>query len=135
MDQYLSTVIIALISGVFSLITLVINKKQDKVINDIDEQNMIIKKERELKKKLTQKEKEREKIVQEIMLLILDTNMSILKTQSTDTLELFTDAFNTSKELKSKYDDICKSIEELQEKYDMVLDMTSQFKRESNKSH
>ena len=57
MDQYLSTVIIAIITGVFSVITLIIQKKQDRVINKIDEQTMFIEKEKALKQKLTKKEK------------------------------------------------------------------------------
>ena len=49
MDQYLSTVIVAVITGIFSIITLIIQKRQDKVINKIDEQTMFIEKERKLK--------------------------------------------------------------------------------------
>ena len=53
MDQYLSTVIIAIITGVFSVITLLIQKKQDKVISKIDEQTLFIEREKALKQKLT----------------------------------------------------------------------------------
>jgi len=50
-DQYLSTVIIAIITGVFSVITLLIQKKQDKVISKIDEQTLFIEREKALKQK------------------------------------------------------------------------------------
>jgi hypothetical protein len=52
MDQYLSTVIIALITGVFSVITLIIQKKQDHIVSKIDEQTSFIEKEKALKQKL-----------------------------------------------------------------------------------
>ena len=82
MDQYLSTVIIAVITGIFSIITLLIQRKQDKVINKIDKQAIFIEREKSLKQKMRQKEKEREMIIHEIMILILDTNLSILKNSS-----------------------------------------------------
>ena len=56
MDQYLSTVIISIITGIFSLITLLIQKKQDKVISKIDNQTVFIEREKMLKQKLLKKQ-------------------------------------------------------------------------------
>ena len=79
MDQYLSTVIIALITGVFSVITLIIQKKQDKVINKIDEKTLFIDREKNIKKKLNAKQEEKEGLMQEMMILILDSNIELIK--------------------------------------------------------
>lgn len=134
MDQYLSTVIIALITGTFSLITLVIQKKQDKVIKRIDDQTLFIEKEKELKQKLTRKEKERESVVHEMMILILDTNLNILKNTQIGDSTLNDDVFRISTELKEKFSKISGEIEDITKEYEIVLDMTSEFQKEIEKN-
>lgn len=134
MDQYLSTVIIALITGLFSVVTLIIQKKQDKVINKIDEQTLFIEKEKSLRQKLTQKEKDRDSIIHEIMILILDTNLYILKnSQITGGTVLDEDVFNASDSLKEKFAQVSVDIEQISKEYEMVLDMTAEFQREVDK--
>ena len=128
MDQYLSTVIIAIITGVFSVITLIIQKKQDRVINKIDEQTMFIEKEKALKQKLTKKEKEREEIIHDIILLILETNMTILKNdQEVNNTVIESRVIEKSSQLKEKYNTITEEIEGITREYNVVMEMTSQF--------
>lgn len=135
MDQYLSTVVIALITGIFSIVTLIIQKKQDKVINKIDEQTLFIEKEKALRQKLTQKEKDRESIIHEIMILILDTNLYILKnSQIADGGNMLDeDVFKISDSLKEKFAQVSDDIEQIAKEYEMVLDMTAEFQREVDK--
>lgn len=134
MDQYLSTVIIALLTGLFSVITMVIQKKQDKVINKIDEQTMFIEKEKALRQKLLQKEKDRESLIQEVMILILDTNLHILKnTQIAGAVVVDEDVYKTSETLKSRFEEVSAAIRDLTTQYEIVLDMTSQFQKEIEK--
>ena len=131
MDQYSSTVIIAIITGVFSIITLVIQKKQDKVISKIDEQTTFIDREKKLKQKLREREKERDSAMQKIMLLILETNMFILQNTNIGDGKLPIDnLFKQSEDLKSKISSLEKEIEEINEEYTLVLDITSEFQRE-----
>ena len=128
MDQYLSTVIIAIITGVFSVITLIIQKKQDRVINKIDEQTMFIEKEKALKQKLTKKEKEREEIIHDIILLILETNMTILKNdQEVNNTVIESRVIEKSSQLKEKYNTLTEEIEGITREYNVVMEMTSQF--------
>lgn len=130
MDQYLSTVIIAVITGVFSVITLMIQKKQDKVITKIDEQTRFIEKEKELKRKLSQKEREKDELINKIMLLILDTNIFILK--NTNISQDIPNVFALSEELKKQYDEISADIQNIKTEYEMVLNITSEFHREDD---
>lgn len=128
MDQYLSTVIIAIITGVFSVITLIIQKKQDRVINKIDEQTMFIEKEKALKQKLVKKEKEREEVIHDIILLILETNMAILKNdQEVNNTVIESRVVEKSSQLKEKYNTITEEIEGITREYNVVMEMTSQF--------
>lgn len=130
MDQYLSTVIIAIITGVFSVITLMIQKKQDKVITKIDEQTRFIEKEKELKRKLSQKEREKDELMNKIMLLILDTNIFILK--NTNVTENISNVYKISKELKKQYDEISAEIQKIKTEYEMILNITSEFHHEDD---
>lgn len=134
MDQYLSTVIIAAMTGVFSIITLIIQKRQDKIINKIDEQTMFIEKEKGLKQKLIQQEKERESIIQEIMILILDTNLHILKnTQIAGATVVDANVYERSEDLKKRFSDTSNAIKEITKEYEMVLDMNNIFTEELKK--
>jgi len=129
MDQYLSTVIIALITGVFSVITLIIQKKQDHIVSKIDEQTSFIEKEKALKQKLAKKEKEEELLIHEIMILILNTNLEILE----HTNGLVTDEIkNKSEELQKGFAELTAEIDVLSREYQMVLDLTSEFQKKIN---
>lgn len=134
MDQYLSTVIIAMITGVFSVITIIIQKKQDKVINKIDEQTLFIEREKNLRQQLAQKEKEREAIIHAIMILILDTNLYILNNSDmSGGAELNGDVFSISEKLKTQYNSINDDIDDISKEYEVVINMTEEFQKELEK--
>jgi hypothetical protein len=134
LDQYLSTVIIAIITGVFSVITILIQKRQDKVIDKIDEQTMFIERERTIKQKIEAKERECDLLINDILIIILDTNLSILKNTEAGSNGVSQDVFKRSEELKKKFAEVLQSIEELRKEYQIVLDMTTQFQNELKKS-
>ena len=131
MDQYLSTVIIALITGIFSIITLIIQKKQDKVISKIDEQTTFIDREKSLKQKLAQKEKDRDSLMQEMMVLILDTNIYILKNTDIKESDIpIKDVYDESNKLKERFKSLNEEIEEINDQYSLVLDLTTELQKE-----
>ena len=137
-DQYLSAVIITIITGIFSIITIIIQRKQDKVIRKIDEQTTFIDREKTLKQKLAKKEKERDALIQQMMVLILDTNICILKnTNIVDESIAVDNIFATSDDLKKKFEAINDEIEEINDEYSLVLDLTTEFQQkiEKNKKH
>lgn len=134
MDQYLSTVVVAVITGIFSVVTLIIQKRQDKVINKIDEQTAFMDKEKDIRKRLSTKEKEREQLMHEVMILVLDTNLHILKnTQITGATLPDEAVFEQSEQLKDRFIKLTETIQELNKEYELVLDMTSQFRQELNR--
>lgn len=133
MDQYIATIIVAIITGIFSVATIIIQKRQDKVITKIDEQTAFMDKEQDIRKRLTAKEKEREQLMYEVMILVLDTNLHILKnTESTEDGTTEDAAFNQSENLKLRFKELSDSIKDLNKEYDLILDMTSQFRAELN---
>lgn len=134
MDQYLSTVIIALITGIFSIITLLIQSKQEKVVNKINEQATFLEKEKILKQGLHNKESEQDKLMDEIMLLILDTNLSILHNTTTEdqSLEVINDKYN---ELKARFNEITEDIQKINKEYEMLLDISKELNIEELINH
>lgn len=129
------TIVVALITGVFGVITLIVQKKQDKMINKIDEQTMFIAKEKDLKQKLAQKEKERNLVTHEMTILILDTNLSILRNIQNSGISIDNVVFEYSEELKKRYETKTEEIESITKEYEIVLDMTSQFQQEIRNQH
>lgn len=135
MDQYLSTVVVAVITGIFSIITLFIQRKQDRVIKKIDEQTVFINQEKAIKAKIDEKEKEREAIVHETVILILDTNLQILaNTQTADgTPSVDSSIMEICNGLKTKFNSVTSDLEKLHREYEVILNMTSEFKDELSK--
>lgn len=124
MDQYLSTVIITLITGIFSIITLIIQKKQDDVINKIDSQTSFIEKEKSLKQKLTKKRAEQEDLIHHILLLILDTNLHILRnTMIAGAIVPDESVFQKSEEMKNQFKELNQEIQDISKEYDMLLEL------------
>lgn len=130
MDQYLSTVIITLITGIFSIVTLVIQKKQDDVINKIDSQTAFIEKEKLLKQKLTKKQAEQEELIRNIMLLILDTNLHILKnTMIAGAIVPDESVFQKSDYIKTHFQELNDEILDINKEYEMLLDLTKDLQQ------
>ena len=114
MDQYLSGIIVTVLTGIFSVITLLINKDTHKITDKIDEQHNIFDREAEVKAKINEKEKEREMCINDIMMLILDTNISILKSEQFEGhIKINSEVFDQSTQLHEKFDLLTKEIDDL----------------------
>lgn len=131
MDQYTSTVIIAIITGIFSVITLIIQKKQDVVINKIDEQTVFIEQEKTLQQTRTAKEKERENIINKIMLLILDTNLYILG-HELDNDKVSVESNEQANKLKEEFNKIDEEIQDIDKQYDMLMDLSDKVNEQED---
>lgn len=136
MDQYLSTIIVAIITGAFSVVTLIIQKRQDKVIDKIDEQTMFIEKEKKLKQDLTQKEKERVEIIYDVMMLILETNLAIVKlADNHEHANIDQTVFDESEKLKESFEKVSSELGELNKEYKMIMNLSTEFQRETERNH
>lgn len=131
MDAGLTSIILGVITGIFGVITAVINKRQKSVEERVAKQTIFVKKEKGLKQKLNQKEKEREETIHDVMILILDTNLSILKNQNPDIVD--ETVFKKSDELKQRFSDLSESIDDIYKEYELVLSMTEEFETDLKK--
>lgn len=133
MDGNIATIIIAIITGIFGVITIVIQKKQDKVITKISEQTVLIEKERKLRQRLDQKKKELEAVTYKMIVLILDTNLSIFRDMPNHSVESEKDVHEASEKLKKEFHEITDEIERLTTEYNMVVEMTEQYQKDLKK--
>lgn len=133
MDDNLSTVIIAIITGLFSTVSILIKNRQEKVITKIDEQNQIIEKEKLVKDHLDQLDKECRDIVQDIIVLILDTNLNLLSKHGdfSDAKDL--ELKSRSEEYKRRLNDVRNSINDLGKEYEMILNVSNLYREELKK--
>ena len=133
MDQYLSAVVISLMTGIFSIITVMIQKRADKVVDKIDEQRHFIEREKRLKKALTDKTEERDSLMSEIMLLILDTNLFILKQTSSSPEE--SDSIESiahhAAEIKDSFFRTGAEIKDIKKEYAMLLELNEDYAAEA----
>lgn len=126
MDQYMSAVIVAVISGIFSTIALLIKRNQDKVISKIDEKSKLLRKEKKLKEQISKKEKELQFLLYEMTLLILDTNMQILdQTCSIDQIKK-ADFITKAEELKNEFKKISDEIDDLISDHELIVGLSSE---------
>lgn len=124
MDPALSTIIVAIITGIFTVVITVVQKRQDAVIKKIDQQTAFIEQEKELKEELLSKEKECEMVVHQIMVLILNTNLSILKnTQIGDNSSIDDSAFDEADDLISRFKTTQAEIDQINARYDMLIEI------------
>jgi H+/gluconate symporter-like permease len=132
MDQGLSAVIIAIITGVFGVITLLIQRKQTKDISKIDQQANIIKKEKKLKNELAKSKENLEATIHQIMILILDTNLDIMKMNHSTEESSINDMIYEAEKLKNQFNLILGEIKEINHKYDTLLELTQDLNSSSD---
>ncbi len=132
MDQGLSAVIIAIITGVFGVITLLIQRKQTKDISKIDQQANIIKKEKKLKNELAKSKENLEATMHQIMILILDTNLDIMKMNHSTDSSSINDMIYEAEKLKDQFNLILGEIKEINHKYDTLLELTQDLNSSSD---
>ena len=119
MDQHLATVIIAIITGVFSVITLIIQRGQSTLINEMEIKSNNMASEKLLTNKLGMLKKKRDFIIEHMMLLLLDTTITIIRTYDRRRSVTNLDALiSRYEDLMNKYDDINFELSELYKEYE-----------------
>lgn len=132
MDQGLSAVIIAVITGVFGIITLLIQRKQTKDVAKIDHQAAALKKEKKLKNDLAKSREALEATIHQIMILILDTNLDIMKHMEVSDNSSIDDTIFEAEQLKAQFNLILRQISDINHQYDTLLEITQELNSSSD---
>ena len=133
MDENLSTVIVAAMTGIFSIITLLIRRKDSGVIEKINQQQSFFEREKKLKQELDTKEKILKKIFQDLDLLLVDTNIELIKLHNEVDCETLNKLHRQHLGIKNKIINITNEIDDITKEYQIVILMTEELRAEYEK--
>lgn len=133
MDENLSTVVVAAMTGIFSIITLLIRRKDNHVIDKINQQQSFFEREKKLKQQLDMKEKVLKKIFQDLDLLLVDTNIELIKLHNEVDSETLAKLQEQHLAIKNKIINITKEIDDITKEYQIVILMTEELRAEYEK--
>lgn len=125
MNEYTSAIVVAVITGVFSVIAIIIQRKQDKVLKDIDEKSKIIEQDRKLRQQINLEEKNLQLVTYEMIKLMIDCTMNVLincaNVQDPTVKDQYIQAAN---ELKAKYKVIREKLDDLYTQNEVIRKLT-----------
>ena len=128
MDPNVATVIVAIFTGIFSIITLLIQKDQRKLLSKIDEQTIFMEKEKAIKQRISELNRQRDIYIQEMTLLKLDAILRILLSTDKVTQSDITDILAKIKEIETMYETVVESIGDANKEYEIIIHMGKEIK-------
>ena len=120
-------------TGIFSIITLLIRRKDSGVIEKINQQQSFFEREKKLKQELDTKEKILKKIFQDLDLLLVDTNIELIKLHNEVDYETLNKLHRQHLEIKNKIINITNEIDDITKEYQIVILMTEELRAEYEK--
>ena len=129
MDQWIATIVVTIITGIFSIVTIVVQKQQDKAIKRIDEQSKIAQKEKELREVLNEKRMQLGILANDMMILVLNTNLLIIDSvdKGEDVSREVKEIRKESQKLVDKYDNVRAELDEIVKTHDVIEDLNDDF--------
>ena len=125
MNEYTSALVVAIITGVFSVIAIIIQRKQDKVLKDIDEKSKIIEQDRRLRQQINLEEKNLQLVTYEMVKLMIDCTMNVLINCANVQDPTVKDQYiQTANELKAKYKVIREKLDDLYTQNEVIRKLT-----------
>lgn len=128
MDPNIATVVVAIFTGIFSIITLLIQKDQRKLLSKIDEQTIFMEKEKAIKQRISELNRQRDIYIQEMTLLKLDAILRILLSDDKVSQSDISDILSKISEIESDYNDIVESISDANKEYEIIIHMGKEIK-------
>lgn len=125
MNEYTSAIVVAIITGVFSVIAIIIQRKQDKVLKDIDEKSKIIEQDRKLRQQINLEEKNLQLVTYEMVKLMIDCTMNVLINCANVQDPTVKDQYiQSANELKAKYKVIREKLDDLYTQNEVIRKLT-----------
>lgn len=135
MDENLTEIIIAIITGTFSILMLIANRKNDKVTDNIEKRSVLFNKREAIKAKMEVIAREREMIIHDMMVLILDSNievMRIMDTSNNSESEFHKRIYSNADNLKKQFDATNTRLKDIESDLAMIQELISE---EENQDH
>lgn len=125
-NQEMSTLILGIVTVIMAYFTKRLDINQKKTSEKVTEQSSLIEREKELTKSLARKNDERNDIMNRILLLIMKSNVTMLKyAVEAEDMEVMQ---SEASELTKAYTAINEEISELEERYAILHEMTESAK-------
>ena len=138
MDPNVATIIVAVFTGIFSVITLLIQKDQRKLLNKIDEQTVFMEKEKAIKQRISELNRQRDIYIQEMTLLKLDAILRVVLSDPCAAQANIDDIISKTSEIESKYIEVIEDIVDANKEYEIIINMGNAFKdlmKDKRKKH
>ena len=128
----ISVILIFLLTVIFAIATIIVNKSQGKLINKIDEQSIFLEQEKDISKRMSIAVQKRDVTIEKITILSMKINVAVVCMLG-DGVKIsdgvIRDLKETAKELEKDYKDICAVIDEINTEHKMLMNVTSAFKK------
>lgn len=128
MDPNIATIIVAVFTGIFSVITLLIQKDQRKLLSKIDEQTVFMEKEKAIKQRISELNRQRDIYIQEMTLLKLDAILRVVISDTCPTQSNIDDIITKTTEIETKYNNVIEEIGDANKEYELIINMGNEFK-------
>ena len=127
MTMDLSSIIVAIVSGVFSVLVIILQKGTKKVDKHIEEQTTFLNKSKVVTQQINDDRRKIDELNRRMLQLILDTNIMIL--DKDENQEVIQDMINRSIDLKADLAGVCDEIEDLEKERQMIEELTEHLSR------
>lgn len=121
MDASIATVLVSLVTGIFSVITYRM-KRNERLLNDkFDQQNMCMSKEAEIRKAILEAEKKRNGIIEQIMIFLIKSTSYLLLTSNKTNNQLIDELQTGTIALEDTYRETIKELNDLYNEHDVLV--------------
>ena len=125
-----STILIAVITGVFSLLALKIQGKQNKIMRELDKYNIFIENQKQIRQRLILAEKRRDGIIEQMIMVSMRVNIQLLGLLETVDSVITKDLRDTSSELEAMHKKVSEEIDIISREYDIISDLNQKIQEE-----
>lgn len=122
----ISSIIVAIVSGVFSVLVIILQKSNSKVDVHIKEQNKFLAHSNQLSNKLMEDRRRLDALNRKMLIVILDTNIAIL--EGNKNVDAINSAIKESIDLKADLDAVLVEIDELEKEKHMIEEVEELIK-------
>jgi hypothetical protein len=105
-------------------------KKQDKLIHKIDEQNILMEKEKTINQKLIRVEKSRDDIVEQIAIIIMKIGRQLIMDKENMDPALVKELSESCYHLEERYKELTESINHITLEYETLMNISDEIQKD-----
>lgn len=130
MDANLATVLVAVVTGVFSLITYRMKRNENLISGKVDQQSAYLKREAEIRKAILEAEKKRNSTVEQMMMFLIKSTSYLLLTSDNINDQLIDELQTGTMSLEISYKENMEHLAELYKEHDILIDVIRKIQKD-----